>query len=58
MERDQSLNSKKSPDRIEENRIILDGDGRFPKKVIILESSEIREYQIVRTKRHGYLLTK
>lgn len=44
-------------DRIEGDKIILDGKGRFPKKVIIvLEPGKIREYRIVRTKNGGYLL--
>jgi hypothetical protein len=54
------MNSKKTqiekPDRIEGDKIILDGRGRFPKRVIILESSKKREYRLTRTKRGGYLL--
>jgi hypothetical protein len=43
-------------DRIEGDKIILDGKGRFPKKVIIiLEPGKVREYRIIRTKNGGYL---
>lgn len=48
----------KSPvDRIEENKIILDGKGCFPKTlIIILESGKMREYRIVKTKNGGFIL--
>ena len=56
------MNSKKTlikkPDRIEDDKIILDGRGRFPKKVIILGSNNKREYRLIRTKRGGYLLNQ
>jgi len=44
-------------DRIEEDRIILDGKGTFPKRlIIILESGEKREYRIVKTRNGGFIL--
>lgn len=44
-------------DRIEEDRIILDGKGPFPKRlIIILESGEKREYRIVKTRNGGFIL--
>jgi len=52
------IDTKASLDRIEGTKIILDGKGEFPKKlIIILEPGKIREYRIVRTKNGGYLLT-
>jgi len=45
-------------ERIEGNRIILDGNGNFPKSVLIYESKQVREYRLVKTKNGGYLLTK
>jgi len=43
-------------DRIEGRTIILDSEGEFPKKLIILEAGHEREYQIVKTRKGGYLL--
>ena len=46
-------------DRIEENKIILDGEGKFPKRVIILEANgRKREYRIMRTRKGGYILNR
>jgi hypothetical protein len=45
-------------DRIEKDRIILNGRGKFPKKVIIREPGKInKEYRLIRTTKGGYLLT-
>jgi hypothetical protein len=62
--KEESLEQVKKPetpfhlDRIEGDKIILDGKGRFPKKVIIIiEPGKIREYRIVRTSKGGYQLT-
>lgn len=44
-------------DRIEGDKIILDGKGPFPKKLIILlESGNRREYRIIKTRNGGYIL--
>jgi len=46
-----------SVDKIEGDRIILDGKGCFPKTlIIILESGKMREYRIVKTKNGGFIL--
>jgi hypothetical protein len=47
---------KHQKDRIEGRNIILDSEGEFPKKLIILEAGYEREYQIVKTRKGGYLL--
>lgn len=43
-------------DRVEGDKIILDGQGFFPKKVIILEPGKRKEYLIRKTPKGGYLL--
>ncbi len=43
-------------DRIEGRTIVLDSEGEFPKKLIILEAGHEREYQIIKTRKGGYLL--
>ena len=48
----------KSPlDRVEGDKIILDGKGPFPKRLIILlEYGNKREYRIIRTRNGRYIL--
>jgi hypothetical protein len=48
--------TENATDRIAKDRIILDGRGRFPKKIIILEAEGKREYRLIRTKKGGFLL--
>jgi hypothetical protein len=51
----------KSPlDRIEGDTIILDGQGSFPKKIIIIEPAkkEKKEYRMIKTHNGGYVLNK
>lgn len=43
-------------DRIEGDEIILDGQGKFPKKLIIIDAGRKLEYRIVRTRNGGFLL--
>lgn len=43
-------------DRIEGDQIILDGRGRFPKKLVIINAGRRLEYRIVKTRNGGYLL--
>jgi hypothetical protein len=45
-------------DHIVGNKIILDAQGQFPKKVIIRERGRIIEYRLVRTQLRKYQLTK
>jgi hypothetical protein len=46
-------------DRIEQDKIILDGQGKFPKDVIILEANgEKKEYRIIKTRNGGYILNR
>lgn len=48
---------KPTIDRIEGDKIILDGRGPFPKKLIILlESGNKREYRIIKTRNGRYIL--
>jgi len=47
----------KATDRIEEDRIILDGSGKFPKKIILVEKhGKEKEYELKKTSKGGYLL--
>jgi hypothetical protein len=44
-------------DKIDGNSIILDGEGHFPKMlIIILDCGKRREYRIVKTKNGGFIL--
>ncbi len=43
-------------DRVEGNSIILDGNGHFPKKLIIRTQSALKEYRIVKTRNGGFIL--
>jgi len=51
------LDSKPQSDRIEGDKIILNGLGQFQKKVIIIGIGEIREYRIIKTKKGRFILT-
>lgn len=45
-------------DKVEGDKIILDGQGHFPKILIIKESGKSSEYRLVKTKTGGYILNK
>lgn len=45
-------------DRIEGNKIILNGKGVFPKKLIIKEAGNKLEYRLIRTQHGKYSLNK
>lgn len=45
-------------DRIEQGEILLDGEGKFPKTVIIREHYRIQKYRIIKTKNGNYLFNK
>ena len=48
---------QQAKDKIEGDQIILDGNGPFPKRlIIILESGKRREYRIVKTRNGGFIL--
>ncbi len=52
-----ALESKVLQDRIEGNLIILNGEGDFPKEVLILNSRGMKkEYRIVKTRHGGFVL--
>lgn len=53
-----NLELHSSRDRVEGNDIILDGEGEFPKLVIILNKGDIKKYRIVKTKLGKFQLTK
>ncbi len=43
-------------DSIDEKKIIIDGNGQFPKIIIIMESGKTREYELIKTQNGKYLL--
>jgi len=45
-------------DRIEGNRIILSGKGKFPKSVLINLGFCWKEYRLIKTESNGFILTK
>ncbi len=48
---------KRNQDRIEGNSIILDGEGEFPKRVIILDrAGRTKEYRIIKTRYGRFIL--
>jgi hypothetical protein len=47
-----------SRDRVEGNEIILDGEGEFPKLVIIISKGDKKEYRIIKTKTGKFQLIK
>jgi hypothetical protein len=51
-----TLDLRPPRDYMEGNEIVLDGQGRFPKKVIIIEPGKKREYRIIKTNKGNYLL--
>lgn len=53
-----NLELHSSRDRVEGNDIILDGEGEFPKLVIILNKGDIKKYRIIKTKLGKFQLTK
>lgn len=52
----QEIKPKRATDRIEGNKIILDGWGCFPKRVIIIEPGKNREYELRKTSKGNYQL--
>ena len=56
MKTTQPKDPKAVQDRIEGNSIILNGQGEFPKRVIIVDKSGSREYRIIKTRTGGYIL--
>ena len=55
-EYEKKVEAKIPPDRIAGDEIILDGQGKFPKKLIIIDGGRKLEYRIVKTRNGGYLL--
>ncbi|MHB8067685.1 MAG: hypothetical protein ACYDIC_07275 [Desulfobaccales bacterium] len=46
-------------DRIENSRrIVLDGEGEFPKDVVIAMKNEERTYRLEKTRKGGFLLIR
>ena len=41
---------------LNEKKIIIDGNGPFPKKIIIIDNREKREYALIKTRNGKYLL--
>ena len=54
--------SSKSPkdlkDQIKGDVILLNGDGRFPKKLLILQPGKRLRYKLVKSKSGNFLLNK
>lgn len=51
------IDVKPTIDRIEGDKILLDGKGQFPKKlIIILEGGRVKEYRIIRTRNGKFIL--
>ncbi len=49
--------SQQVGDVIQGDTIILDGEGKFPKRLIIIcQHGERREYRIIKTRKGGYIL--
>ena len=56
-EQEEKARAKIPPgDRIEEDQIILDGRGKFPKKIIVIEDGHKKEYLLRKTRNGGFLL--
>ena len=45
-------------DRIEGDKIILNPKGAFPKRIVIYENGQSREYRLIRTRKGKYQLVK
>ena len=45
-------------DRIEGDKVILNGQGVFPKRLIILDPHKVQEYRLVRSESGKYQLNK
>ena len=46
-------------ERIERDRIVLDGSGQFPRKLLFVEPhGREKEYEIRKTSKGGYLLNR
>ena len=43
-------------DSIDEKKIVIDGNGQFPKIIIIMENGKTREYELIKTQNVKYLL--
>jgi hypothetical protein len=52
----ETLDLRPPKDHIEGNKIVLDGQGHFPKIIIIIEPGRNREYRIIKTQKGNYLL--
>ena len=48
----------KVEERIERDRIVLDGSGKFPRKLLFVEPGRAKEYEIIKTAKGGYLLNR
>lgn len=53
---EKEIQAKRAIDRIDGDKIILDGLGFFPKKIIIIGLEESREYELRKTSKGNYQL--
>lgn len=45
-------------ERVEQEAVILNGEGVFPKRLLIIEAGKTLEYRIVRTRKGKYQLNR
>jgi hypothetical protein len=58
MNKNAPRNDDKNKDRIVGNKIILDGEGEFPKDLVFLNREESQEYKIIKSKYGKFRLGK
>lgn len=58
MRNDNKLQQADRKDRIIGEKIILDGEGKFPKEVIILNRDKPQKYRIIKTRFNKYHFSK
>lgn len=53
-----NMTKRNNKERVGEKTIVIDGNGHFPKDVIIIESGEKKLYRLTKTKNRKYQLNK
>lgn len=51
-------NKSTSNDFVDQEKIFIDGNGKFPKQIIITEKEKKQEYKLRKTRKGKYLLNK
>ena len=53
------LERREVEERVEQDRIIIDGSGKFPRKLLFVDPyGKGKEYEIRKTSKGGYLLNR